>query len=284
MSQVDSYSQIQHLAIPGTHNSAAFGIPSTIGENQDWSVALQLKKGIRFFDIRISDKEGITDDFELRHGVLMLGSFNETIQNVTSFLDAHPQEVVFMSIKGENDPLDVARLERDFIEAPDSKFYLHPVYPTTALFGLRGKIVLIRRYTSSKNIGIDWGNPQLRIQDEYDLEFDCKHVRITSFWTVKTCGAHVGLNYPKKARLVVQHLDEAANNFGSGHIYINFASAQYKGLFISKSAKVSNKAVKRYFRDVHSQKVGSVVLMDYPNRTKGVIDAIIRNCLLNTSR
>ena len=266
MKQVSDQMKLGELAIPGTHDSGSYRISSDIGETQDWSIHQQLLNGIRFFDIRISNNHR-SDDFELRHGILSLGSFKRLVmEHVKEFLTLYPSETILMSIKDEEDPLDVGRLERDFIQNSEYKFHLSTVNPGTTLGTVRGNIVLFNRYSSSSSLGIQWGNKDMTIQDDYNLD--------TKWLGLK------GLDYPKKARKVVSLLKEAEHRLkenGNVHFFVNFASAHYKGIFIGNNAKVSNKAVLKYFQLNPATPVGCIIPMDYPNRVSGLINAIIDN-------
>ncbi len=292
MRDINGSTKLTHLTIPGTHDSAAFRTTS-LAETQDWSIRQQLENGIRFFDIRISNRIGSVNDFELRHGDIFLGSFNDLVMDeVESFLDAHDGEVIFMSIKHEkpnflaDDGLDISRLNQDYINAPGTKFYQHSITGSTELDTVRSHIVLFNRYTpNNDSVGIGWKNDLLKIQDEYELDTECYEqviIPATPFSdavTQRICGPQVGLDYPKKALQVKEHLDEAHLDFNSSKIWINFASAQYNGFYISNTADYVNPKVKEYFYSGvgSTENIGSIILMDYPNRTANLISDIINN-------
>lgn len=117
-----------------------------------------------------------------------------------------------------------------------------------------------------KRAGIRWGNPSLHIQDNYNLSNHCSPVWYPPF-------VDCSIDYPAKANDVVNHLNGARNAQGFDW-WINFASANWQGLYIGNSAEVSNAAVNNYFRDLVNRKAngedikafGSIIPMDYPNR------------------
>jgi len=276
MSKVSGTDALGQLAIPGTHNSGSYRTPGDIGECHDWSINQQLQNRIRFLDIRISNNYK-NDDFEIRHGRLMLGSFKNLVMNpVKNFLANNPTETILMSIKKEG-TLNVGRLERDFIRNSAYKFFLKDtVTPSTPLNEVRGHIVLFTRYDGG-SIGKSWKDNDIKIQDDYNLDVECKRIKVFGIHIKTTCGPWIGLDYPKKARKVVQHLEKAAVNFYQNLFWVNFASANYKGAYIGNTAKVSNRAVKNYLQSHRNTPVGSIIPMDYPNRVSGVIDTIIQN-------
>ena len=272
MSDVDGNKRLSQLAIPGTHDSGAYDTPGDVGEAQDWNIIQQLENGIRFLDIRLSTN-GARNDFEIRHGKLMLGSFNNLVMNnVNNFLNNYPRETILMSIKNE-DNIDEPRLVRDYLRNSNHKFFQNKVTPFTKLDEVRGKIVLFNRYNNDNSIGILWDSIKPNIQDEYNLDTECK--------PIIGCGPWIGLDYPKKARLVTQHLEIAKQSYGRNLFFVNFASANYNGIYIGNNAEYSNKAVKMFFDS--NLKIGVIVPMDYPNRQLGVISSMIHDSIYGES-
>lgn len=279
MDLIEDQTKLSQMAIPGTHDSGAYNIPLDLGETQDWNIADQLNNGIRFFDIRIANNS-TTDDFEIRHGFERLGSFNRLVMRpVEDFLMQHPQETILMSIKDE-DTLDVVRLETDYIYHPNGMFYQGSINADTRLSEVRGKIVLVNRYNGSNNRGINWGNAQMKIQDDYNLDVECREIPTTPWTTQRVCLPIFGLDYPKKFRAVMAHLDQAINHYGQSNFWINFTSANYNGLYIGNNAAWVNPRTRDYFYAAFEfHKIGSIVIMDYPNRVAGLIDSIINNSI-----
>ncbi|NRA23141.1 MAG: hypothetical protein HRU08_01415 [Oleispira sp.] len=275
MSGLDGGAKLGQLAVPGTHDSGAYDITANVGETQDWSIAEQLNNGIRFFDIRLANNNS-SDDFEVRHGPLTLGSFNNLVmKSVNDFLDLHQNEVIFMSISDE-DTLDKQRLESDYIYASGSKFYQGAVNGSTALNTVRGKIVLFNRYNNNTAVGIGWGS--LNIQDDYNLDSECKEIPTTPWTTQRVCGPFIGLDYPKKAASVLAHFNQAANAYNNAEFWVNFTSANYYGVYIGNNADWVNPKARDYIKQSLAP-VGSIIVMDYPNRTSAMIDSIIENTL-----
>jgi hypothetical protein len=102
MAAMDDDKLLMGLAIPGTHDSGAYKTV-TPGETQDWTITEQLESGIRFLDIRLAQTQDDDSYFEIKHGPLRFGNFNELVMEpVKKFLNAHPSETILMSIKRRN--------------------------------------------------------------------------------------------------------------------------------------------------------------------------------------
>ncbi|XP_005093807.1 PI-PLC X domain-containing protein 3 [Aplysia californica] len=117
---------LMKLAIPGSHNSATFGIdpkaecapdaPTNVANSvrvpvlgeavravcRAWSVCQkldfrqQLESGIRYFDLRISTKPG-SEDFYFVH-TLYGPKLSEMLESVSSYLSEHRKEVVLLDL------------------------------------------------------------------------------------------------------------------------------------------------------------------------------------------
>ena len=119
MGDLDLDTPITEINIPGTHDTAMFGIGSGIFEgagfahNQDLTFAEQLAIGVRFFDGRFCYvKEGNKDETEnifCCHGGFIPEmndkdiSLKDMLNEMNKFLDAHPTEFIFLSYKCESE-------------------------------------------------------------------------------------------------------------------------------------------------------------------------------------
>lgn len=278
------------LMIPGTHDSGSYETILDLGETQDWDVAEQLDNGIRFLDVRVADS-GLCRQiklqnypFEVRHGFVCLGNFQTEVMNpVNTFLANNSGETVLMSVKDE-DTLNTSLFMQTVINNPANGFVTQ-AGPATPLSTVRGKIVLFDRFDAGT--GVPWGqNPPVATQDEYDLDQNCYFVWAGGWFPWFDCS----IDYPAKARKVVEFLNLANQQQGQGaapKFWINFASAQWNGMYIGNSAEVANAAVNEYFGQINKmpggqppRRFGSAILMDYPNRQG---DKVI-NSLLNFNR
>lgn len=150
MSALPDTDPISSLCIPGTHQSCAlYGWPISSCQEVTSSIAVQLRRGIRFLDIRLSLKgspgnqllyayHGVTDEKI---------EFSSILSQVYSFLSTNSREVVIMSVKQENSMPGFEDSVFSYINKNRATWWLGTGIPK--LGGVRGKIVLISRFGSS---------------------------------------------------------------------------------------------------------------------------------------
>lgn len=85
---------LKDIMIPGTHDSGTYAGFSDISTTQTKSVFDQLKDGIRYLDLRVGSNNNII------HGIEKgpLGSLTKVLEQIKSFADAHPKEVIFVDL------------------------------------------------------------------------------------------------------------------------------------------------------------------------------------------
>ncbi|MDD2051775.1 hypothetical protein NPS46_04325 [Pseudomonas putida] len=175
MRVIPDHVPILSLALPGTHDSA-----STLSNtNHNWIAATQrlpisdqLQAGIRYLDFRCNLTGG---KLKLFHGIVGLGSTCKAeLENVISFLEQHPSEVVFVHVKQEEsdypnleygnafyamiDQLDQSRIWRRARRSDDNP----------ALGDVRGKIVFSQRFDERRAIALVYKH-QYAILDHYEF-------------------------------------------------------------------------------------------------------------------
>jgi 1-phosphatidylinositol phosphodiesterase len=190
--------KISELTIPGTHDSGArydlqLTLPSSSwpfyqkvtipgsAKAQDFTIQQQLDNGIRFLDVRC---RRVKDSFAIHHGPAFQKIWfgDGVLKPVTEFLKAHPSETIIMSIKEEwnaNSNYAFDSILSSYIKQYPPKggwkgWHTGTSIPTLA--ESRGRIVLLRRFSSKKIKGIDatdWpGNifrqTQLRVEDRFN--------------------------------------------------------------------------------------------------------------------
>ncbi|ANB13077.1 hypothetical protein AWJ20_1356 [Sugiyamaella lignohabitans] len=151
------------IALPGTHNSAACYLTLPSVQCQGSSISDQLLHGVRFLDIRVAAPfftgcgaafGSGPDDLQVIHGNFPVklpfpAKLQDTLVDVYSFLQEHPSETVFVSIKAEGpfgfDKDDFANIiwER-YINPSHSRWFLSDQIPKAG--DVRGKAVLFRRF------------------------------------------------------------------------------------------------------------------------------------------
>jgi len=167
MAGVEDSRFLSTLTIPGTHDSGTYNFSG--GEvtdlwvrTQDLDFTGQLMTGSRFFDMRC---ESVNNECELYHSTYDLGiTLEDAIANqIEPFLQQYPTETVLMTIKEEDPPasgsLPLEQVIYNDIQSHPGWWYTGTTIPT--LGQVRGKIVLLRRYSTSNNtyaLGIDVSN------------------------------------------------------------------------------------------------------------------------------
>lgn len=176
MSRIEESTPVSRITVPGTHNSGAL-IGGNMAQCQSNSIAKQLGYGIRFLDIRCYHTKG---RFHIYHGIINQKlTFSSVLADIYAFLDANPSETVMVSIKEENSktgqPAFGNTLNQYIAQRPDKWWTGNSMPP---LKEVRGKIMLIRRFSSDQAIGVDamnWKNnasfkvKNLRVQDKYEV-------------------------------------------------------------------------------------------------------------------
>ena len=291
--------KLAELTVPGTHDSSAS--KDKMGRTQDLNIAEQLSSGIRFFDIRVTNSKTSQYDFELRHGPTLLGDFHENvIKPINQFLENNPKEVVFMSIMKEvgtfddyllfnlidgkniddslrTAELDIVKLKKSFMGAK-SRFYQNKITPETTLANVRGKIIFVNRLDNDRSIGLHSRSPYIHFPgaDDYNLECDEEDNPQIG----KELGICLSYDYTKQWEQKVKlYLDQSL--WTSGQFNINSMSASYFGLGYDMNARRLNKKLLNYLNNDSYGVLSSIIIMDFPTRTHGLIDKIIeRNKLM----
>ncbi|WP_236652781.1 phosphatidylinositol-specific phospholipase C [Chitinophaga vietnamensis] len=203
MTAIPDNTVLSALTIPGTHDSGARNEPFPgTAKTQTLSIGDQLNAGIRFLDVRCRH---IGDAFAIHHGSIYQNlNFDDVLNACFAFLASNPGETIVMSVKEEYDPTNNTRSFEATFDSYVAKnpggWYLGATIPQ--LSTVRGKIVLLRRFSSSNTKGIDasaWAdnttfsinnsNANLRIQDQYQVpDNNGKWNVITSLFNEATSG------------------------------------------------------------------------------------------------
>ena len=144
---------LSELNIAGTHDSAtAYVAMENTARCQDKTVAEQLAMGVRFLDIRLTQKDG---EFYLVHSLADCYSdkektkrmtFGEVLEICKGFLRDNPEETLILSIKQDRGIINrwfFPPFYDKYIRGDEKSWYLENRVPT--LGECRGKLVLMRR-------------------------------------------------------------------------------------------------------------------------------------------
>jgi 1-phosphatidylinositol phosphodiesterase len=250
---------ISELSIPGTHDSGA-RMGDRFTKCQWRSIINQLKRGIRFLDIRcVYQLEDVSSGeydvfFPVYHASTYQNiTFEEVQAQCVAFLDDNPDEFILMNIQMEatqkgSTPADFRDKFWQLI-APYREKYWKLDDPAAAqaqciknggkpedcrrssVFTVeecRGRIVLIRSYDAAKNVG--WpgfpaGDPRGPLGMVWN-GFNIDNVSDNDvFWTQNMWKPKNGTD---KGKLVDTYIDEAAKYAGQGYLVLNFSS--YSGV------------------------------------------------------
>ncbi|KAH7385666.1 PLC-like phosphodiesterase [Pyrenochaeta sp. MPI-SDFR-AT-0127] len=271
MSVLPDILPLSALSIPGTHNSHTHyrALPSV--QCQVVDVKSQLEHGIRFLDIRVQPVHA-TDitkkDFHLVHGAFPVSltwpkHFEPVLQICYDFLETNPGETILISLKregvGSATDEHIARiLEDHYIKPHASKWHTGSTLPY--LGGVRGKLVLVRRYNTapgSKPIGLDataW---------PYNATHALFPQHASTFCLQDFCEVLVPEVIPTKVQHCNEHLvraaecthhipginTDAANPVPPGPLYLNFLSGSNfwkRACWPQNIAKIVNRGMEEW--------------------------------------
>lgn len=183
---------INHLSIPGTHESAsrhAGAVPDLVdalpfwGKCQSKSISSQLGRGIRYLDLR--GKPHGNCDFKMYHAwVDQKKKFSDIVSNCTHYLRQNSSEFVIVQLKQEDKTWDNFQDIFECVYQNDPNVWcMNNDIPT--LDQVRGKMVLFNRFKNSYPRGINvksWHSNEAyvdtsslvhkAIQDLYEMELD----------------------------------------------------------------------------------------------------------------
>jgi len=199
MSHVPGDTLISKMSIPGTHDSYALygGVGWT--KCQEWDVPKQLRKGIRFFDLRFR-RAGT--GFHIYHGPIYQHKIGEDAFNeITNFLREQPTETVLVSYQEEGTPSMSGSSSFQTILNSYVRRYRRWIYGNNTVIprleDVRGKMVFIDNKCSG-NFGIN-----------------CYRLNKKDDWNHPT--------YEDKTRGVKTHLEAARQSSGS-ELFLTYCS------------------------------------------------------------
>ncbi|XP_056272957.1 1-phosphatidylinositol phosphodiesterase isoform X2 [Pseudoliparis swirei] len=230
---------LSEVTMPGTHNTMAL-YGGVFAECQTWSLASQLRAGVRFLDVRVRYFNG---NLTIHHGVsYQWAHFGHVLEGVADFLVEYPSETVLMRVKEEySETYDIYGAVVDYVRRyADWDLLWHSrLVPTMG--EARGKLVVLQ----------DFPGPDLGMRyDSLDIADD---------WRV-----HTLLHVKEKWQSVYQHL-VAAPVGNPARMFLTFSSGA--GLFAHPRAVAQriNAQLHDYVGNKTdlNQRLG-IVCMDFP--------------------
>ncbi|MBX9254517.1 phosphatidylinositol-specific phospholipase C domain-containing protein [Desmonostoc muscorum CCALA 125] len=253
--------KISKVNIPGTHETCALhGAPLNLfgAICQNRTLKEQLEAGIRFIDIRCRHIENV---FAIHHGAIYQKiNFGTGVRDVCiNFLKANPSEFIIMSIKREYNDANNTREFQDtfdwYIKGNENFWFFDNRIPT--IKEVRGKIVLLRRFTGNKGIAaLPWAD-----NATFDVVKNGGTLKIQDEYTVNTILAP---DINKKWEKIKNLLDKAKSD-ASDNWYINFTSGASTGAYPDAVAGRINYRVYDYLGAGNfSNRLGTFA-MDFPD-------------------
>ncbi len=171
----DVYS-LSDVMMPGTHNTMAL-YGGTLAECNSWSLALQLRAGIRFLDIRVRHAKG---NLTIHHGIsYQYAHFGDVLMDVVAFLREYPSETVLMRLKEElSNTQDIYNAVVRYINKYAHWDLLWHSREMPSMGAARGKLIVLQDFTGP-DLGIRYNS--LDIADDWK-------VRTHWWWFVKMGG------------------------------------------------------------------------------------------------
>lgn len=232
MSKIDGGKHITEMAIPGTHDSGAYG--STIKpmtRAQDHTIKEQLEIGIRALDIRCAATWGSNPltgkSYNVFHGPFDQGvSIQSVCTDIDNFLTQHNNEFVILMLKQEGGYIDISTAINDIV----NKTLGHRIFVKGAnwpqLNQVRGRVLVLSRLRSPHKDHFDttgWpDNP--------------KNTVLANVGTAAQCGIILQDNYKSpplndkkiaiRLALIAGYEAAAANNYNN--LFVNYTSLVWK--------------------------------------------------------
>lgn len=151
---------VSQLSLPGTHDAATMNC-SAVGKCQVYSIADQLKRGVRVFDLRPAMKDNYNLN-NIYHGFLDTGvSMGSAFNDFNTYLSANPGEFVIVLMRYETDSKNVDinyynAAMRSFLNGNSGYQSRKATFrPDLKVGDLRGRILIISRNDLTPDSGIE---------------------------------------------------------------------------------------------------------------------------------
>ncbi|MCU0348445.1 MAG: phosphatidylinositol-specific phospholipase C domain-containing protein [Saprospiraceae bacterium] len=256
MGKLPVSTQLSRISIPGTHDSQTAGYAVGVA-TQSWSIAEQLDAGIRYLDLRLKTKPN-SRKIDIYHGDFYVGSLDDVLNAVKSFLTNNPTEAVLIEVQhgGGND----GDLMRDYLKdyltgATYGSLFLPSTNSACTIGTAKGKIVLLRnigcRSGEVTKYGIDIDNFYTQRQNYYQVYAFAHEETKNSDWAT----------FPSKIKLAKEFVDKAVAST-SGCV-VNYLSGS-TGMTPYDVAVGTNSAVYEKIGSSGKKRYLGLIVMDWP--------------------
>ncbi|XP_063074626.1 1-phosphatidylinositol phosphodiesterase-like [Engraulis encrasicolus] len=247
MKSIDNNKKITHITIPGTHDALArCGIDLAIC--QAWSLKNQLRAGIRYLDLRV------TEDLGIVHGIVKQGiTFTEVLNTALDFLNQHKNEAVLMRVKPEGNNKINVQVEVQKVIKDLANVWTKSEVPNMG--DARGKVILVQK--NDFKLGV----PSIGTDRKWD---------------------YVVIRKAKKKEKIATHLNEVkemcAKDGNSDKVVVSYSSGTGTILKFwstpKEVAKDINPWLNRYLAKLEYGPCFGVIAMDFPGT--GLIQTVIK--------
>ncbi|XP_048848894.1 1-phosphatidylinositol phosphodiesterase isoform X2 [Brienomyrus brachyistius] len=240
MASVPDSRPLSEVTLPGSHNTMARygGAPIRC---QSWPLALQLRAGVRFLDVRVRHVKG---NLTIHHGVVyQRAHFGDVLEDVAAFLHERPTEAVLMRLKEEfSETNDIYGSVVSYIHryAHWDLLWHSRLVPT--MTQARGKLIVLQDFIGP-DLGMRYGS--LDIADE---------------WKVPTF-----FHLPAKWETVHKHL-AAAEAGNKAQMFLTYSSGA--GIFaypISVARHINARLLDHLVLRAGKPRRYGIVAMDFPD-------------------
>lgn len=168
----DVYS-LSDVTMPGTHNTMAL-YGGSLSECNSWSLAFQLRAGIRFLDIRVRHAGG---NLTIHHGIsYQYAHFGDVLMDVVAFLREYPSETVLMRLKEElSNTQDIYGAVVRYINEYAYWDLLWHSREMPSMGEARGKLIVLQDFTGP-DLGILYNS--LDIADDWKVSTHLKQLTL----------------------------------------------------------------------------------------------------------
>uniref|UniRef100_A0A9J7XDX4 Si:dkey-266f7.9 n=1 Tax=Cyprinus carpio carpio TaxID=630221 RepID=A0A9J7XDX4_CYPCA len=241
MANIPDIYSISDVTMPGTHNTMAL-YGGTLAECNSWSLALQLRAGIRFLDIRVRHAKG---NLTIHHGIsYQYAHFGDVLMDVVAFLREYPSETVLMRLKEElSDTRDIYNAVVRYINEYAHWDLLWHSREMPSMGAARGKLIVLQDFTGP------------------DLAIRYNSLDIADDWKVSSLQPE---EVEKKWRSVSTHLEAAAVG-NKNRMFLTYSSSASILAHPNALARLINPRLHRYLTGyVGQRKRFGIVAMDFP--------------------
>lgn len=268
---------LSELNIAGTHDSAtAYVAMENTARCQDKTIAEQLAMGVRFLDIRLTQKDG---EFYLVHSLADCYSdkektkrmtFGEVLEICKGFLRDNPEETLILSVKQDRGIINrwfFPPFYDKYVRGDEKSWYLENRVPT--LGECRGKLVLMRRCRVWKSFykTADGGLNFSFWPDQARKRMTAKKVILNKSERAVVQDRY-GLDPKRKWQCVRNYLDTAVTSKNELAVHFISTSAKTDGNLVGTAEYINSE-----FMKYNLKKGTGWIICDFP--TKELIEKIM---------